>query len=370
MRNTPARSKLGVFMRSALGVRDAGKEYVYAFGSSTINDAFECCFIFDNKGNLLDRVSFSKWDDPIRIHGVWGAHVDADGKLYLLADVAGILGASLFCMTPEGTTLWRADVMGSTWLPMMRVNPLNGDMYTIGYDEYWDEFRKTTEAGVTSPIVVYEPNEDGYYGTCSDFAFDPFGRLAVVGYIFAGFDVNEDSKYDAIRVFSANGNLEWSVPHTEGGIVPSVAAFDGDGNLFVAQTNGGPQDGDTLFKYGISGNNEWSIYAGKRIDWAIAADSSGVYVSRGSEGGIDFLKFNQSGELLWSKEGDNVSRFPTLDGRGNVYIAREAGGEEAPVKYSTGGDLKWVANNSFKYSPFRIAAEINCFLFGRNLVRI
>lgn len=221
------------------------------------------------------------------------------------------------------------------------------------------------------PLGVLLGNGDGTFQTVQLYSSGSGVQALAVA------DVNGDGKLDvietngnAVDVFlnTTGGLANWA--HTWGGANGdsiSATAMDVNGNLYaVGSTSSfgaGGQDALVL-KYDPTGNLVWAkTWGGSSDDHAdgAAVDPNGnVYVTGGTYSfgaGWDdlfLLKFNPSGNLLWSKtwggssydEGHDIS----FDSSGNVFVAAEAYSYNPPgtgsssaeiLKFAPDGTLLW-----------------------------
>ena len=169
-------------------------------------------------------------------------------------------------------------------------------------------------------------------------------------------------KLAVILVIFSPGMEAQGWTHTWGGAASdSIAAMsrDGNGNLYLAGATSsfgaGGQD-VLLLKYDLNGNLIWTKTWGGTLDdyaTAVATDPTGnIYVTGGTEsfgaGWFDvfLLKFDSSGNLLWSKtwggESYDVGHDIAFDSSGNICLAAESYSFNADSNDSSAALLKFT----------------------------
>jgi len=186
-------------------------------------------------------------------------------------------------------------------------------------------------------------------------AVDGFDNIYISGHTdgsLAGENAGDADIF--LSKYSASGGLLWSRQFgTFTSDFNSTVAVDKAGNAFVTgntfgdlvTTNAGFVDG-FLFKYDVSGNLLWSRQFGTALpdfSYAVAVDNDGnAFVSGSTSGDLGgtnqgdhdafLLKFDESGNLLWSQQ------LGTRDGDVNISIAVDVAGA-AYILGSSRGDL-------------------------------
>ncbi len=157
-------------------------------------------------------------------------------------------------------------------------------------------------------------------------------------------------------------HLEWATKWGGTGYDNAKSVALSDGGIYVAGTTrsyGAGLSDIFLLKYNSRGELVWnSTWGGLSYDgcWATASDSEGIYIAGftyavGSQNAnAALLKYDSSGKLLWSRtwggSEDAVARGVVVDGKGTVYVAGYFRGTTTTsksflLKYNQDGNLTW-----------------------------
>ena len=157
-------------------------------------------------------------------------------------------------------------------------------------------------------------------------------------------------------------HLEWATKWGGTGYDNAKSVALSDGSIYVAGTTRSYGKGLSdifLLKYNNKGELAWnSTWGGLSYDgcWTTAADSEGIYVAGftytvgNQNANAVLLKYNSSGELLWSRtwggSDDAVARGVVIDGKGAIYVAGYFRGTTTTtksflLKYHQDGNLIW-----------------------------
>lgn len=143
---------------------------------------------------------------------------------------------------------------------------------------------------------------------------------------------------------------------------------DGQGNVHVAGSSYGPQNGYATIKYDSKGRRLWQRHYGRGRDpAALALDGQGNVCITGSEWGVSWLgtgssnyvsvKYDPHGRRLWGRfySGPNAPYSPSwdaaramvVDGQGNVLVTGESSTPETgpdflTIKYGPDGKRLWL----------------------------
>lgn len=149
-----------------------------------------------------------------------------------------------------------------------------------------------------------------------------------------------------VRKYDADGSQAWtrqfgtsSHDRAEAISVDASGVYVAGGThgTLPGQTSLGPGDA-FVRKYDASGTEVWTRQFGTALSesaYAIAADSSGIYVAGGGSGGEFFRKYDVDGTEVWTR--DDSAAAISIDGSG-VYVA--AGGSVR--KYDEAGTVLWT----------------------------
>lgn len=196
---------------------------------------------------------------------------------------------------------------------------------------------------------------------------DDSGNLFVVGYSSNGFD----DDVLLIKYNSSNGDTIWTRHYNGkagGNDHGNGCSLDGSGNLYVTgSSENGTNNDYLLIKYNaMTGDTVWTRQFngqanGNDYAYGCSTDGSGnLFVSGYEFNGTDYnictVKYNESGDTLWSRRSVNTLdtlRYPVTDcvtdNSGNVFVTGMCGTNRdfqnrysVITKYNSAGDLKWV----------------------------
>ncbi len=209
-------------------------------------------------------------------------------------------------------------------------------------------------------------------------ATDSSGSIYVGGFTYNQFGVSQDH---FVIKYNSSGTKQWTKQLGTSSRDNAIGvATDASGNVYVSGAIWGGLDGNSsaggidlfVVKYNSSGTRQWTKQLGTSSHdnaTGVATDASGnVYVSGGTEGGLDghssaggsdliVVKYNSSGTKQWTQQlgsssHDRVNGVAT-DSSGNVYVVgytyggldgnSSAGGMDLfVVKYNSSGTKQWT----------------------------
>ena len=168
-----------------------------------------------------------------------------------------------------------------------------------------------TDIGSWTPFYLSIPGGTGWPGTyqlgtsssdsASGVATDSSGNVYVTGYTEGGLDGTSAGNTDLFAVkYNSSGTKQWTKQlGTSSNDLAYGVATDSSGNVYVTGGTDGGLDGnsgagnaDILWvKYNSSGTKQWTKQLGTSSNdyaYGVATDSSGnVYVTGRTEGGMD-----------------------------------------------------------------------------------
>jgi hypothetical protein len=186
--------------------------------------------------------------------------------------------------------------------------------------------------------------QDHVYGVATDGA----GDVYLAGYSNGGLDGTNAGGQDLVVVkYDALGQHQWT---RQLGTSANDAAYGiavGASALYVVGSTGGALDGNThaggddlfVVKYTLDGTKQWTRQLGTGVNdvaYAVAADSSGVYVTGSTGGDLDgntsagdddlfLVKYDSDGVKQWTRQlGTGVAdigRGAAMAAGGGVYVA-------------------------------------------------
>lgn len=377
MSNTPARSPLGVFYRSPLGVRGCAGADVYLMGHS-YNDNDQLprynAFSLDSSGKKAKEILFKTSLDKLNIEYVQTA---SDGSFVCQgfgeAGVSGYVHV-VFKASKTGEVLWTKEV--STEWSNGIVLDSEDNAYAL-YPEYYHPGFEHSSLMIFdkdgNPINHTLSLPEGFYEDLnfSGVSVDPMGNLVLSGRVLnRWFDLdhgnwweNGEEDYSLVK-FGSDRNVVWKFGHR---IIHhhaideiiledeyfnfTVCATDFDGNVYALAMNkrGSVEDNNWLVKLSPAGAVVWgaNCYKGERL----AVDAQGSVYTAGNGDGLytsTTCKFSSDGILLWSNVHPGNAEEMKVDKFGNLYECyyRDLGEPYHYVnsvsrKYSPSGELIW-----------------------------
>lgn len=364
MSNTPARSQLGAFFRSPLGVRDMGRDLVYAFGRFDNSFLYYDCNVItlaNSSGKIIDYFTF-----PTE----WGADltqiaIDPSGNI-VMGGKEYYQNKHVLKYTPKGQLLWDfVETIGVVSGVYRLVVDKGGFVYALL--DYLSH-----PPAVEDNFVVFSPDGEmslvgleipGYKVNWSvvDFDVDSNGCVGVCGWFY-----NEEHTAEyTIAKFTNERSLIWKAGYydDETGYESTfnLCRFDPGGCLFAARPTGEETSYHSLFKFGVDGSVEWSVKSLNDI-YSMCVDRDGsVYVVGQREDGTTIQKYSSAGSLLWSADLGGSGYLVDVDEKGSVYtVVWGLSSYDSIVKHSSEGIQLWRKD---------IDGYVFAFLFGRNLWR-
>jgi hypothetical protein len=168
--------------------------------------------------------------------------------------------------------------------------------------------------------------------------------------------------------FSPAGDLVWDSTYGANGTIPTGAAIDAAGNIYVSglssQVNPGNSTEALLIKFDPAGNVTWArAWGGAQIDAAraVAVGTDGIYLAGETNSFFAndafLVKFDSDGNVVWERDwgvdgiqapgtGLTVASGIGAAGDGHVYITGNALDTGEPnniilVKFDANGNLVW-----------------------------
>lgn len=238
----------------------------------------------------------------------------------------------------------------------------SGSVYVTGGSygslNYSDIFTlKYNEEGILQWSARVDSGSN-FSGSSCAIALDQTGHIYVTGYKSTA---DSSTNYVTIK-YDTNGVVKWKAisDHCFSSDYPYAMGVYNSENIFVTGLNY-CKDSDILtIKYDGNGIEQWrDLYDGPGSSddqvVGIAADDSGnVYISAKSKSPVsdyDYLtlKYNASGELIWTARYDDTSHNAdepvgiVLDKWNNVIVTG-SNMDITTVKYNSDGEQQWVAN--------------------------
>lgn len=208
----------------------------------------------------------------------------------------------------------------------------------------------------TNAWVIHSGGYDA--GRKVDVAVDGAGNAYVLGFGYATDAQNVVSLHYYLFKYDASGNEQWSNTSVVG--IPNAVAADSAGYVYagglgLSSSTSTYYDQYKVAKYDPQGNVVWTrqyaIDAGVVND--LATDSNGnVYITGGGAPGYRTIKYDSAGNMLWVRTtqipGKYIwSPYIAADGNGNVYITGHTESLADPnidvvlMKYDASGNLLW-----------------------------
>ena len=231
---------------------------------------------------------------------------------------------------------------------------------------------------------IYYPGSDGI----NSIVLDKNNNIYLAGWSQSNFLSND---FILIK-YNSLGTQEWFSKingNASSEDIITSASCDSSGNIIVTGSSYGLNSGKDIFtiKYSPSGDTLWSKrYNGNAnlddIPTALKVDKIGnTYITGSSQttssiSGYITLKYNPSGELLWSAFYSNNlysdhANDLVLDDSSNVYISgmsRATNNDIVTIKYSSEGIQQWLNRyNSATEEGFKIAIDdsLNIYVAGQ-----
>ena len=209
----------------------------------------------------------------------------------------------------------------------------------------------------------------------------------------SGWSQSNLSGYDFLLIkYNSLGTQEWFSKingNANNEDVITSASFDPSGDIIVTGSSYGLSSGKDIYtiKFTPSGDTLWSKrYNGAAnlddIPTALKVDRSGnIYITGSSQttssiSGYMTLKYNSSGELLWTAFFSNNlytdhANDLILDDSSNVYVtgmSRATNNDIVTIKYNSGGIQQWLNRyNSATEEGYKIAIDdsLNIYVAGQ-----
>ena len=140
---------------------------------------------------------------------------------------------------------------------------------------------------------------------------------------------------------------------------PGGVQVDAAGNVFVTGYSDliGNGNGEAIvtIKYNSSGVQQWTAQydvltnngsnGSQEEGVSLALDQNGNVFVTGESGGLVTIKYNSSGQLMWSRNGNGSNgRKILIDSSGNVVVTSWGNDDRfVTIKYNSDGDLLWEA---------------------------
>ncbi len=205
--------------------------------------------------------------------------------------------------------------------------------------------------------------------------------------IYATGSINLSAYHVWLGKFYPNGTKQWNRTFSFSSSGRGID-LDSQGNIFIASSSG---TSNRVIKLDSNGNGIWnvSIDSYSLEDIKIDNDDDIVVIARNKTSlGIKILKFNSTGNLIWSRIWGDDTYVPNkldIDNENNIYCARSSfffgGGSGTTdggiVKFNSSGDELWnislIWGNTFgpSYSlvgieSLKINEDGNIFVIGNN----
>lgn len=296
-----------------------------------------------------------------------------------LAQAPGELWRAIYNGPANGsddTSDLTVDNSGNLYAVGSSFNGTNTDIIIIKYN---------ATNGNTIWTRAYSGNANGD-DAAAGCVLDNSGNLYVVGGSYNG--TNKD--FILIKYNASSGDTVWAQSYNgtaDGDDIAYECALDGSGNIYVIGTSYNGVNNDYLtIKYNASnGDTLWTrrydgTASGNDEAFGCAFDGTGnLYVSGYSYNGSDYniltVKYNENGEILWTRKSTDTLdslRFPhtdcVTDGSGNVYVIGMCGINEnfgnrysLITKYNASGDSSWVSRYD---GPTSYDQHLGCALDG------
>jgi hypothetical protein len=212
-------------------------------------------------------------------------------------------------------------------------------------------------------------NDDYVYGLTADAN----GSVYITGQSAAS---SGTSDYATVK-YDPDGNSVW-VKRYNGTLnmqdIAKDVKVDISGNVYVTGFANG--DANNIFrgralvtiKYEPDGTEDWrqTFDAGGNggAGNSIAIDGTGnIYVTGENNGGVIVLKYDNTGQLLWTRNTTGSSGYNAetrIDAAGNIVIV--SGGET--IKYDANGTLMWQQHFNASYYELALDASDNIYVIG------
>ena len=367
MNNTPARSPLGAFYRSPLGVRGAGRDLVYAFGWFENYFPYDGCnaiTLANSSGNIIDYFTF-----PTELGAdVTQIAIDPSGNIVMGGRDYYSPGQHKHVSkyTPKGQFLWGfVETTGVVTDVYRLVVDKGGFIYALLHylqmpPAVETNFVVFSTDGERSCVGLEIPGYKVNWGVV-DFDVDSNGCIGACG----TFANEEHTAEYTIAKFTNERSLIWKAGYydDETGYETTftLCRFDPGGCLFAARPTGEEASYHSLFKFGVDGSVEWSVKSLNDI-YSMCVDRDGsVYVVGEREDGTTIQKYSSAGSLLWSADHGGSGYLVDVDEKGNVYtVVWRSNMYDSIVKQSSEGVQLWRHD---------MDGQVYALLFGRNLWR-
>jgi hypothetical protein len=278
---------------------------------------------------------------------------DVDGNLIWTRQIGSAQGTIGYGVTTDGT--------GNVYIAGETSESLDGAPHSGGADLFVARFDVNGNQVWTKQLGSMDPSSAFPAASGRGVATDPSGNVYVTGFTTSGsFDGNASSGGEDIVLvkLDANGNKVWSLQHgtSSDEDVHGIAADD-NGGIYVTGRTYGNLDGNTgtgagdlfVVKYDAAGDRLWTSQhgaaGGTTVGLAVAADSTGVFVTGETSGNLDgnmvvgdedsfVVKFGPDGTWDWSQQssapGADLGTGVATDGHGGVFDVGATGANVVP----------------------------------------
>lgn len=272
----------------------------------------------------------------------------------------------------------------------------SGSLYVTGYSQhaYGGGDALTIKYNTTTGDTVWTSRYSDWTGRPSDTSPDLFGNACAVdrsGNLYVAGQTFGPRGYDLLLVKynPATGAILWAKTYDSGkDDLASGCTTEVSGSIYVVGASNYSGSNDFLvMKYTTNGDTLWSRrYDGSahRDDQALACavdKSSNLYVTgysyTGSHYTLLIIKYNSSGDTLWTRRSNDVldslahpSAGCAVDSAGNVYVTGMCGVQSGfgnrysvTIKYNSSGTILWTSHYD---SPTVYDQTIACAVDSKN----
>ena len=352
---------------------------VYVTGSS-VGASYNIDFVtikYDANGNEIWRKTYAGAENKSDIG--YDVAVDANGNVYVTGETvttATLKDIITIKYNSAGTQQWAMIYNGVQNVedkPCRIVLDDSANVYVGAYinDDYqhlvycdWAVIKYSTD-GVQKWIKTVNGNFNSQ-DKMNDLTIDSDANIYATGYTtnFGGSYTAED--YTTVKL-DRNGNLQWSMNHTNTNTSGNYdqawgIAVDNSGNVIVTGVSGRDNTGSVndcgTVKYNSNGAEQWFVrYVGASSGegMKVAVDEIGnsyvACMSLGSGEGITTIKYDASGNQIWTKSTLGIPTGIKVDTLNKAIYVIGTGGTYHVTKYDYDGNEIWQQKYDGSFTP-------------------